>query len=258
LYDDHAKSMHTQLDEEIRMNRLEGKTALVTGAAQGMGRATAELLAAEGAIVYAGDLRHPAGAFGKRITYLDLDVSSEKSWADAVATVSRRSGGLDILVNNAGVIAYEPILETTLESWNRLMAVDMTGIFLGMRESIPLMRDSGGGSIINFSSIWGLAAVSGAHAYHAAKGAIGNMTKNVAVTHAVDGIRANSIHPGHILTPLTENQAEEVSAVVIGKTAMRRPGQASEVASAVLFLASEDSSYVTGTELIVDGGYLAQ
>jgi NAD(P)-dependent dehydrogenase (short-subunit alcohol dehydrogenase family) len=127
-----------------------------------------------------------------------------------------------------------------------------------MRESVPLMIESGGGSIVNFSSIWGLAAVSTAHAYHAAKGAISNMSKNVAVSYALQGIRANSLHPGHILTPMTEHQAEETSALVIGKTAMQRPGLPIEVANAVLFLASDDSSYVTGTELIVDGGYLAQ
>jgi NAD(P)-dependent dehydrogenase (short-subunit alcohol dehydrogenase family) len=240
------------------MNRLDGKVALVSGAAQGMGRETAELFAREGAVVYGGDIHEPERPIGDGVRFVSLDVADEASWAAAIARIVEEAGRLDVLVNNAGVIAYEPILETTLESWNRLMSVDLTGVFLGMREAIPAMRDTGGGSIINFSSIWGLAAVSGAHAYHAAKGAIGNMTKNVAVTHAKDGIRANSIHPGHILTPLTERQDEATSAIVIGKTAMQRPGQAIEVATAVLFLASEDSSYVTGTELVVDGGYLAQ
>ncbi|MFD1714122.1 SDR family NAD(P)-dependent oxidoreductase [Amnibacterium flavum] len=240
------------------MGKLTGKVALVSGAAQGMGRATAELLADEGAIVYGGDVVQPTDAEGSPVRFVHLDVADEASWAQVVSGIESDSGRLDVLVNNAGVIAYEPILETTLESWNRVMSVDLTGIFLGMRESIPLMRDSGGGSIINFSSIWGLAAVSGAHAYHVAKGAIGNMSKNVAVTHAADGIRVNSIHPGHINTPLTERQDEAVSAVVIGKTALKRAGEASEVAKAVLFLATDDSSYVTGTEVIVDGGYLAQ
>lgn len=240
------------------MEKLTGKVALVTGAAQGMGRATAELLAAEGAAVYGGDVALPPESERTDVRFLRLDVADEGSWAEVVRRIADEEGRLDILVNNAGVIAYEPILETTLESWNRVMSVDLTGIFLGMRESIPLMRDSGGGSIVNFSSIWGLAAVSGAHAYHVAKGAIGNMSKNVAVTHATDGIRVNSIHPGHINTPLTERQDEAVSAVVIGKTALKRAGEASEVAKAVLFLASDDSSYVTGTEVVVDGGYLAQ
>ncbi|MFB2597796.1 SDR family NAD(P)-dependent oxidoreductase [Herbiconiux sp. P17] len=237
---------------------LDGRVALVSGAAQGMGRATAELFAQEGAVVYAGDIQPHTGEVVPGVLPIRLDVADEASWAEVVETIRADRGRLDVLVNNAGVIAYEPILDVTLESWNRVMAVDLTGVFLGMRAAIPLMRDSGGGSIINFSSIWGLAAVSGAHAYHAAKGAISNMTKNVAVTHALDGIRANSLHPGHILTPLTERQDEAVSAVVIGKTAMQRPGRADEVAQAALFLASDRSSYVTGTEMIVDGGYLAQ
>jgi 3alpha(or 20beta)-hydroxysteroid dehydrogenase len=242
----------------VGRGRVEGKVALVSGAAQGMGRAVAELLASEGALVYAGDVQGWTGEVPSGVVPTHLDVTQEDSWAEVVGRIESDQKRLDILVNDAGVIAYEPIVEVTLESWNRVLAVDLTGVFLGMRASIPLMQRSGGGSIVNFSSIWGLAAVSGAHAYHAAKGAIPNMTKNAAVTYAQDGIRANSVHPGHIITPLTDRQDEAVSAIVIGKTAMRRAGQAREVANAVLFLASDESSYVTGTEMIVDGGYLAQ
>lgn len=238
--------------------KLKGKVAIITGASSGMGYSTAELFAREGCIVIAGDLREPSHHWGEGVHYAHLDVADEASWAALVEGVREAHGQLDILINNAGINAPETLLETTLDKWHHVISVDMTGVFLGMRECVPLMIQSGGGSIVNFSSIWGLAAVSTAHAYHAAKGAISNMTKNVAVTYAEQGIRANSLHPGHILTPMTEAQAEETSALVIGKTAMKRPGLPSEIATAVLFLASADSSYVTGTELIVDGGYLAQ
>ncbi|CAN5619302.1 glucose 1-dehydrogenase [soil metagenome] len=238
------------------MDRLRDRVILVTGAAQGMGLATAIRCSDEGAHVIACDIA--PGAASERITPVLLDVADEQSWATAIAQVTEDHGRLDGLVNNAGVIGYSAILDTTLEEWNRVLSVDLTGVFLGMRASLPLMIASGGGSIVNFSSIWGLAAVSSAHAYHAAKGAIGNMTKNVAVTHATDGIRANSLHPGHILTPLTERQDQATSDIVIGKTAMKRPGRAEEIAATVAFLLSDDSSYMTGTEVVVDGGYLAQ
>ncbi len=139
-----------------------------------------------------------------------------------------------------------------------MIAVDQTGVFLGMREAIPAMKKSGGGSIINISSIWGTVAVAGAHAYHGAKGAIGNMTRNVAMTHVGDGIRANSVHPGYIDTPLTAVQAPEVNQLMIDTTPMHRCGQPIEVAYGCLYLASDEASYVTGIELAIDGGYLAQ
>jgi NAD(P)-dependent dehydrogenase (short-subunit alcohol dehydrogenase family) len=240
------------------MRRLQNKVALISGGARGMGRETAELFAREGATVYAGDILDASDVAESEVTFLKLDVSSEESWKEAVALIESEQGRLDILVNNAGVIAYEPILELTLENWNRMIAVDQTGVFLGMRETIPLMKKSGGGSIVNISSIWGSVAVSGAHAYHAAKGAIGNMTRNVAMTHVSDGIRANSIHPGYIDTPLTAVQAPEVNQLMIDTTPMHRCGQPIEVAYGSLYLASDESSYVTGIELVIDGGYMAQ
>lgn len=240
------------------MGRLEGKVALISGGARGMGRETAELFAREGATVYAGDVRAAEGTDASPVKFVTLDVAKEDSWKDVVGQIGAEQGRLDILVNNAGVIAYEPILELTLDDWNRMIAVDQTGVFLGMREVIPLMKKSGGGSIVNISSIWGSVAVSGAHAYHAAKGAIGNMTRNVAMTHVADGIRANSVHPGYIDTPLTAVQAPEVNQLMIDTTPMRRCGQPIEVAYGSLYLASDESSYVTGIELVIDGGYLAQ
>lgn len=240
------------------MGRLEGKVALISGGARGMGRETAELFVREGATVYAGDIINADDIDQSEVHFVKLDVSKEESWKNVVAQVASEQGRLDILVNNAGVIAYEPVLELTLKNWNRMIAVDQTGVFLGMREVVPLMKKSGGGSIINISSIWGTVAVAGAHAYHAAKGAIGNMTRNVAMTHVADGIRVNSIHPGYIDTPLTEVQAPEVNQLMIDTTPMRRCGQPIEVAYGSLYLASDESSFVTGIELVIDGGYLAQ
>lgn len=240
------------------MSRLDNKIALVSGAAGGMGRETAELFAREGAIVYAGDIQDAQGESHANVTFVRLDVTSEESWKTVVDAIVAEHGRVDILVNNAGVIAYEPILDTTLESWNRLVAVDQTGVFLGMREVLPSMIAAGGGSIVNFSSIWGTRAVAGAHVYHAAKGAIGNMTRNVAITHAPDHVRANSVHPGYILTPLTAVQSDETNAAMIAGTPLGRAGNPIEVANAVLFLASDEASYITGVELEVDGGFLAQ
>ena len=241
------------------MPRLADKVALITGAARGMGRVTAELFASEGAHVVAADVRDPEPAFDtSAIEAVHLDVSSEDEWRATVADVVDRHGRIDILVNNAGVIQYENLEELSLDVWHRTIAVDQTGVFLGMREVVPVMKQNGGGSIVNISSIWGSAAVSGAHAYHAAKSAVRNMTKNVALTYVEDGIRANSIHPGYIVTPLTEVQAPEVNQLMIDTTPMKRPGQSIEVAYGTLYLASDESSYVTGIELVIDGGYLAQ
>lgn len=241
------------------MARLAGKVALITGAARGMGRTTAELFADEGATVIAGDVREPEPAFASEaIESVHLDVSSEDAWRSVVSDVLDRHGRIDVLVNNAGIIQYEGLEDMTLEIWHRTIAVDQTGVFLGMREVVPVMKRNGGGSIVNISSIWGSAAVSGAHAYHAAKSAVRNMTKNVAMEYARDGIRANSVHPGYIVTPLTEVQAPEVNQLMIDTTPMRRPGQSIEVAYGTLYLASDEASYVTGIELVIDGGYLAQ
>lgn len=240
------------------MGRLDGKIALISGGARGMGRETAELFSREGATVYSGDVLDAEGTDASLVKFFYLDVSKEDSWKKAVDQIESEQGHLDILVNNAGVIAYEPILELTLKDWERMISVDQTGVFLGMREVVPLMKKSGGGSIVNISSIWGSVAVSGAHAYHAAKGAIGNMTRNVAMTHVKDNIRVNSIHPGYIDTPLTAVQAPEVNQLMIDTTPMGRCGQPIEVAYGSLYLASDESSYVTGIELVIDGGYLAQ
>jgi 3alpha(or 20beta)-hydroxysteroid dehydrogenase len=238
--------------------RLQGKIALVTGAASGIGHSVAELFAKEGATVFASDIAPPKLAYPDGIEALKLDVTSESDWEAAVDTVIERNGRLDVLINNAGIIAYEPLHELEMNAWMKMIAVDQTGVFLGMREAIRVMLRQKSGSIVNISSIWGSAAVAGAHSYHAAKGAVRNMTKNAAMTYVADGIRVNSVHPGFIHTPLTDAQAADLNEVVIASTPMKRGGKPIEVAYGCLYLASEESSYVTGAELVIDGGYLAQ
>ncbi|HEY4250192.1 MAG TPA: SDR family oxidoreductase [Roseomonas sp.] len=216
------------------------------------------MFAREGATVFASDIQAPAAPYPSGVEALPLDVTSEAEWQSAVATVIAKAGRLDVLINNAGIIAYEPLDELGLEAWNRMIAVDQTGVFLGMREAVRVMRPRRSGSIVNISSIWGSAAVAGAHSYHAAKGAVRNMSKNAALTYVGDGIRVNSVHPGFIHTPLTDAQAPDLNAQVIDATPMKRGGQPIEIAYGCLFLASDEASYVTGTELVIDGGYLAQ
>jgi NAD(P)-dependent dehydrogenase (short-subunit alcohol dehydrogenase family) len=238
--------------------RLSGKVVLVTGAASGIGHTVCTLFAREGAAVFASDIAPPAAPYGDGVETLTLDVTSEADWARAVDTVVEKTGRLDVLINNAGIIAYEPLDELDIQAWNQMIAVDQTGVFLGMREAVRVMRRQKAGSIVNISSIWGSSAVAGAHAYHAAKGAVRNMSKNAAMTYVGDGIRVNSVHPGFIHTPLTDAQAPDLNRLVIASTPMKRGGTPLEVAYGCLFLASDEASYVTGTELVIDGGYLAQ
>jgi 3alpha(or 20beta)-hydroxysteroid dehydrogenase len=238
--------------------RLQGKVALVTGAASGIGRAVTELFAREGASVFASDIASPDRPYPAGVESLSLDVTREADWEAAVDTVIEKSGRLDVLINNAGVIAYEPLHELELEAWHRMIAVDQTGVFLGMREAVRVMRRQKSGSIVNISSIWGSAAVAGAHSYHAVKGAVRIMSKNAALTYVGDGIRVNSVHPGFIHTPLTDSQAADLNEAVIAATPMKRGGEPMEVAYGCLFLASDEASFITGTELAIDGGYLAQ
>ena len=239
------------------MDRLTCKVALITGGARGQGRAMAELFTREGATVIAGDVLTAEDTADSTVEFVTLDVTSEESWKSTVDAIIAKHGKLDILVNNAAIITYESILETTVESWNKIIDVDMKGVFLGMREALPHLIKSGKGAIVNVSSIWGLAAVPSAHAYHAAKGAILNMSKNVAAAHGGDNVRVNSLHPGYILSPMNADQADDINAALIEGTLLKRPGIPIETAYGVLFLASDEASYITGTSLVVDGGYLA-
>jgi NAD(P)-dependent dehydrogenase (short-subunit alcohol dehydrogenase family) len=240
------------------MDRLQGKVALVTGAARGIGRAIAEAFAAQGATVVATGRSEKAEPFADGVRYVQLDVARADDWHHAVRDVLGEHGRLDVLANNAGIIAYEQLHELTEDAWRQVIDVNQTGVWLGMRESVPAMRAQGGGSIINISSIWGTVAVAGAHAYHATKGAVRTMSKSAAISYASDNVRVNSLHPGFIATPLTDAQDAEVNEFVISRTPLGRAGTPAEVAAAAVFLASDESSFVTGSELVVDGGYLAQ
>jgi 3alpha(or 20beta)-hydroxysteroid dehydrogenase len=243
------------------MGRLTGKTALITGAARGIGRAAAELFTREGAVVFATDVNAPDQPFDPQdIQFSIHDVSSEAGWEDLVRQIVQRHGAVDILVNNAGIGGSQrPLADETTEDWNRVIAVNQTGVFLGMRAVLPSMRAKKAGSIVNVSSIWGITAVPGAAAYHATKAAVRHLTKHAAVTYAPDNVRVNSIHPGIIATPMVlEDQAEATSAGVVAATPLGRMGKPIELANGMLFLASDESSFMTGAELVIDGGYLAQ
>lgn len=238
--------------------RLEGKVVLVTGAASGIGHAVTELFAKEGAAVIATDIQSPAKVYPERVESMPLDVTKEGDWAAGVDAIVGKHGRLDVLINNAGIIAYEPIHELEMKDWLHMIAVDQTGVFLGMREAVRVMRPKKSGAIVNISSIWGSSAVAGAHAYHAVKGAVRNMSKNAAMTYVGDGIRVNSVHPGFIHTPLTDAQDAALNDAVIAATPMKRGGTPVEIAYGCLYLASDEASYTTGVELVIDGGYLAQ
>jgi NAD(P)-dependent dehydrogenase (short-subunit alcohol dehydrogenase family) len=233
--------------------RLRGKIAIVTGAASGIGRATADLFAEEGAVVYATDIAPREASPG--IRYVKQDTSSEEEWQSLAQLIEREHGKLDVLVNNAGIVGtYETLTECSMSDYHRIIAVNQTGFFLGMRYAIPLMLKGGGGSIVNISSIWGLIGAVGVAPYQASKGAVTTMTKNAALSYAPT-IRANSIHPGAILTHIVASQDEAINRQLIADTPLKRMAQPREVAYAALYLASDESAFVTGAELVIDGGY---
>lgn len=247
--------------------RLEGRVALVTGAASGIGAATARRLAAEGAKVALTDIQDAAGeqmaggisSSGGEAIFVHHDVSEEDSWAAALAAVKEQWGGLDVLVNNAGKGDTLPIEESTLEDWESTIAVDQRSVFLGMKLAASMLLASGHGSIVNISSIFGTSGGFGTSpAYHAAKGAVRTLTKNAAVHWAQQGIRVNSIHPGFIDTPmLVQAKGTELEGLLTATTPMGRLGRPEEIAAAVAWLASDDASFVTGAEIYVDGGFSA-
>ena len=249
--------------------RLDGKVALISGGARGMGAAEARLFASEGAAVVIGDVLDDQGhqveaeisETGGKALFVHLDVTQESDWENAVSTAVSRFGKLDVLVNNAGIAIWSSGDDATVEEWDWVMEVNAKGVFLGTKAAIPEMRKAGGGSIVNISSISGIVGQDNIHpGYNASKGAVRLLTKSTAIQYAKEGIRANSVHPGPIATPMTEARRAnpERMQMMRAGTPLGRYAQPEEVAYGVLFLASDESSYMTGSELVIDGGVTAQ
>ena len=249
--------------------RVAGKVALISGGAGGIGAATAKLLAEEGAAGVIDDLLEDEGQAteamiaesGGKALFVNLDVTSEDSWGNAVQAAVASFGKLDILVNNAGVSRRFGVEETSAQEWDYVMDVNVKGVFLGTKAAIPEMRKAGGGSIINISSQLGLVGMGeSSPQYQASKGAVRIFTKSAAIQYAADGIRVNSVHPGPIVTPMTETRRSDaaVQQVMISRIPLGRYGESEDVAYGVLYLASDESSFVTGSELVIDGGWTAQ
>ena len=244
--------------------RLKGKVALISGAARGMGAAEAKLFAKEGASVVLGDILHQQAkavaeeinASGGHALAVPLDVTSEQSWRDAVQAAEQRFGILNVLVNNAGILVREELVEGTDPGWHSTMDVNAKGVYLGMKQAVPAMLRAGGGSVINISSISGIVSL-GYPAYNASKGAVRIITKTVAIEYAQQNIRVNSIHPGVINTDMmggdTRSAEDWDRMIPLGRFA-----EPIEVAYGALFLASDESSFMTGSELVIDGGFTAQ
>ena len=249
------------------MPRLDGKVAIVTGAARGMGEVEARLFAEEGATVVVCDVSDDAGqrvagdivAHGGSAEYLHLNVTDEDNWAEVIRGTVARHGKLDILVNNAGISGYDEENNLGTSTWDRLLEINAKGVFLGIKHAIGAMEQADGGSIVNISSISGIVGQDFIHmGYNASKGAVRLMTKSAAVRWAEAGIRVNSVHPG-LMPPMAGGSASsDTRDTMTANIPMKRTGRREEVAYAVLFLASDEASYITGAELVVDGGFTAQ
>ncbi len=251
------------------MGRLDGKVAIISGGARGQGAVEARMLAQEGAKVLFGDILDELGRqveaelaeAGLDATYVHLDVTSEDDWNAAVQSAVAKYGRLDILVNNAGILIRKGIEDTTEEDWDRIMAVNAKGVFLGTKAAIPAMREAGGGSIVNISSTAGLVgSPEGSASYTATKGAVRLLTKSTAIQYAGDGIRCNSVHPGPIDTEMIRDTLSdpERMAARMRRLPLKRIGTAEDIAYGVIYLASDEASFVTGSELVIDGGTTAE
>ena len=248
--------------------RVAGKVALVSGAARGIGAATAKLLAQEGAAVVLGDVLETEGrqtaagivAAGGQATFMPLDVTRADSWQQVIAAAVAAYGKLDVLVNNAGISGRAAIGETDVETWERVMEINGKGVFLGTKLAIPELRKAGGGSIINISSIYGIVGSETSAAYHASKGAVRIFTKAAAIQYAAEGIRVNSVHPGFVDSPMTaaNHALPEVHNLRISRTPLGRMGTPEDIAAGILYLAADESAFVTGSELVIDGGMTAR
>ena len=235
--------------------------ALITGGARGQGAAEAELFAAEGATVFISDVldevgEETAARLGEPVTFLHHDVTSEDEWTGVVGGILDQHGRLDVLVNNAGIFQVGGLADTSLEDWNRMVAINQTGVFLGLKIGGIPMRDRGSGSIVNISSIAGMMGTALSHAYGATKWAVRGMTKSAASEFAADGVRVNSVHPGIIETPMLDAFGDALLRVK-ERIPMGRTASPAEVGNVVLFLASDESSYCSGHEFVVDGAFTA-
>ena len=251
------------------MGRIDGKVAIVTGGALGMGKATSLLFAREGAKVVVTDIKEKEGKAvveaikqaGGEAIFLKHDVTKENEWKAVVDKAIGEFGQVDVLVNNAGILLLKGCRDTSVEELDLVLNINVKGVFLGCKHVLPAMQKAGSGSIINISSIYGLIGAPGgvAAAYQASKGAVRILTKSVAAEYAPHNIRVNSIHPGYIETPMTSDITEspEMKTAVMGPTILGRTGRPEEVANGTLFLASDDASYVNGAEFVIDGGYTA-
>lgn len=239
------------------MGRVDGKVALISGAARGMGASHARLLVGEGASVVLGDVldeegRAVAAELGDAARFVHLDVTQPADWAAAVALALREFGALNVLVNNAGIVYRRRLRNLERERWQRVLDVNLTGTMLGMQAVLDPMIAAGGGSIINMSSIQAMRGTPGNHGYVASKWAIRGLTKSAAIELAPNNIRVNSLHPGMIRTPMTAHMPDDLVAAPLG-----RIGEPVEVSTFVLFLASDESSFATGAEFVMDGGLIA-
>jgi NAD(P)-dependent dehydrogenase (short-subunit alcohol dehydrogenase family) len=243
---------------------MADRVALVTGGASGIGRATAARLARDGLAVVVADIQDEAGeaaaadlrATGADARYMHLDVASQESWTAAINGTIREFGRLDVLINNAGIGDNDTLEQTSIETYDRVIAITQTSVFLGMQAAAEALKASGGGCVVNVSSIFGVVGGFGTSpAYAAAKAAVRNLTKNVALLWATQGVRVNSVHPGFIETPILGDTDRQF---LVDATPIGRLGDPSEVAAAIAFLASSEASFITGAELYVDGGYLAR
>ena len=253
------------------MGRLEGKTALVTGAASGIGLQTSIRLAEEGARVMMTDINleeglHQAEKLGANATFLKLDITEEEEWISVLDETVKRFGRLDILVNSAGMVLIADVEQITLEEWRKVHAVNLDGTFLGCKHGVRVMKEFGAGSIINLSSVSGMIGGFNLAAYNSSKGAVRMLTKSVALhcARAGYGIRCNSIHPTFIETPMLESMIrdspdpEKARQTLVRQVPLRRIGKPDDVANMIVYLASDESTFVTGTEMVIDGGVIAQ